>query len=177
MSATARTHYRPGIADLVRREWYMTRLDWGLRNLPSKHSRQIQRDLRRDVTATAADVGMRDALSDLGAPETLAEQYASSVDLEGPRYFSGAVAAGATICIVVFLLLAYAIGTLDTLYAMSGGTRTANLWGSEMVFVSTGEVTSFEITNILPMILVLLATSAISFLLFSRLWRLGRHSA
>ncbi len=107
----------------------------------------------------------------------MAEQYTSSVDLEGPRYLSGAVAAGATICIVVFLLLAYAIGTLDTLYAMGGGTRTANLWGSETVFVSTAEVISFEITNSLPMILVVLAISAVSFLLFSRIWRLGRRSA
>ena len=155
----------------------MTRLDWGLRNLPSTHSRQIQRDLRRDVTATAAEVGMREALADLGRPGGLAEQYTEGTDPEGPRYGSGAAAAAITICIAVFLFVAYAIGTLDTLTAMGGGTRTAVLWGSQTVFVSTVEVTSFETTNILPMILVLLAISALSFLLFSRLWRLGRHSA
>ncbi len=123
MSATTRTRYRPGVLDLARRESYLTRLDWSLRNLPSRESRQILRDLRRDVTATAADIGMRPALSDLGTPVVLAEQYTAGIDPEGPRYGSGAIAAGATGSAIVFLLLAYAIGSGQTLAAMGGGVR------------------------------------------------------
>lgn len=174
MSATARARFRPGITDLVRREWYLTQLDWGLRNIPAGDSRQIRRDLRRDVTATAADIGMRAALADLGAPGVLAEQYTVGVNPEGPRYGSGAVAAGVTICTVAFLLLAYAIGTLDTLVSMGGGTRTASLWGSETLFIGNANEISFEVSNVLPMLLVILAMSVVAFLIFSRVWRLRR---
>ncbi|MEO7586699.1 MAG: hypothetical protein ABIS84_01585 [Arachnia sp.] len=176
MSVTSRTRHRPGLADLIRREWYMTRLDWGMRNLPSRESRHIQRDLRRDVTATAADIGMRPALADLGKPGVLAAQYTADTDPEGPRHAAGAVAAGLAIGVAVFLLMAYAIGTLDTLEAMGGGTRTANMWGSETVFVSTANEISMATTNILPMALVILAIGIVAYLLFSRIWRLARKS-
>ncbi len=110
-------------------------------------------------------------------PGALADQYTSGVDPEGPRYGSGSIAAGVTICIVVFLFAAYAIGTVDTLYATGGGTRTANLWWSETVFVSTVDEVSIEITTLLPLILIVAAISVVPFLLFSRNWRLGRRSA
>ena len=177
MSATSRTRYRPGLTDILRREWYMARLDWGLRNLPSRESRRIQSDLRRDVTATAADIGMRPALADLGASAALAERYTAGIDPAGPRYGSGAVAAGVTVGVLALLFLAYAIGTLDTLLAMGGGTRTANIWGSETVFVSTTGATSFEIINVVPMLAVILGLAALVFLLVSRIWRLLRRSA
>ncbi len=158
----------------MRREWYMTRLDWGLRNLPSGESRRILRDLRRDVTATASDTGMREALAGLGAPGELAEGYMVGVDAASPRYGTGAIAAGVTICIIVFLLTAYAIGTLDTLWAVGGGTRTTQLWGSETIFTATADGISMGTTNILPALGVLIAISAVVFLLFSRIWRLAR---
>lgn len=176
MNATTRTRHRPGIRDLVRRESYLARLDWSLRNLPSKESRQIQRDLRRDVTATAADIGMRPALADLGTPGVLASQYTTGIDPEGPRYGSGALAAGVTVCAIVFLMLAYAIGTLDTLDALGGGVRDMKFWGSQMTFTSTTDTISFDMVNILPMLLVTLAISVVTFLIFARIWRL-RHRA
>lgn len=174
MSTTQRTGYRPGLRDLIRREWYMTRLDWGLRNLPSKQNRQIQRDLRRDVTATAGDIGMRPALDDLGKPGTLASRYTAETDPEGPRYATGAVAAGIAVAAVVFLWLAYAIGTLDTLEAMGGGTRTGTLWGAETTYVSTADEISISTANILPAFLVVVGVWAVVFLLFSRIWRAAR---
>ncbi|MEO7129972.1 MAG: hypothetical protein ABIZ07_01170 [Dermatophilaceae bacterium] len=176
MSATTRTRYRPGVLDLARRESYLTRLDWGLRNLPSRESRQILRDLRRDVTATAADIGMRPALSDLGTPVVLAEQYTAGIDPEGPRYGSGAIAAGATGSAIVFLLLAYAIGSGQTLAAMGGGVREVTLWGSQIILTSRADVDSLEIANVLPLLLVILAISAVSFVLFARIWRLRHRS-
>lgn len=176
MSAPARTRYRPGLADVTRREWYLTRLDWGLRDLPSKESRHIRRDLRRDITATAAEVGMRPALDDLGTPGDLATQYTAGMDPEGPRYVQGALAAGATVAAIVFLLVAYAVGTLDTLSFVGGGTRTLSLWGSETVLTATPEVTSVQIMNAISMVLVIAAISAVAFLVFSRIWRIGRKS-
>ncbi|MDO5737278.1 MAG: hypothetical protein Q4P15_12470 [Propionibacteriaceae bacterium] len=174
MSTTARNRYRPGLGDLIRREWYMTRLDWGLRNLPTGEGRRILRDLRRDVTATASETGMREALAGLGDPGILAEGYTGGTDAAGPRYGTGAMAAGAAICIVVFLLMAYAIGTLDTLQYVGGGTRIVSLWWAEATLVSTTDEISLGITNLLPALGVLAAISAVVFLLFSRIWRLGR---
>lgn len=172
MTTTQNTRRRPGFGDLMRREWYMTRLDWGLRNLPSKQNRQIQRDLRRDVTATAADTGMRRALADLGSPRLLAEQYTETIGAEGPRPGSGAIGAGVTFAFLVFLGVAYAIGTLQTLLFMGGGTRTVNLWGTAASFTATSGETSIQLSNVLPMIGVAIAISAIAFLVFARMWRL-----
>lgn len=176
MNAATRNRYRPGIADLVRREWYMTRLDWGLRNLPSRENRQILRDLRRDVTATAADIGMRPALADLGEPGELADRYTATIDPEGPRYVAGAVAAGVTAGAILYLLMAYGIGTLDTLVDMGGGTRTTNLWGSEFIFTGTADEFSVATTSFLPAFTIAAAICAVVFLLFSRIWRLARRS-
>lgn len=174
MSATARNRYRPGLAGLIRREWYMTRLDWGLRTLPSREIRRILRDLRRDVTATASDTGMRSALADLGKPSVLAEGYTSGVDAAGPRYTTGAIAAVVTAGAIAWLLMAYAIGTLDTLVAVGGGTRTANLWGADILFTGTADVLSVETADILSPLLVIIVICAVVYVLFSRIWRLGR---
>lgn len=174
MSATARTPHKPGIVDLVRREWYMTRLDWSLRELPSKESRRIRKDLRRSLKDSAGDMGMEPALSDLGSPEVLAQQYTSETDLEGPRWSAGALAAGLTVAAIVFLLLAYMFGTLDTLLEMGGGKRTVGLGGSEVVLVGTASELSFSATNVLPALAVIVVISAIVFLLFARIWRLAR---
>ncbi len=176
MSNTTRTQYRPGFADVLRREWYLARLDWGLRHLPSGQSRHIQRDLRRDVTATAADMGMGSALEDLGNPGALAAQYTAEMDPEGPRYGVGVVAGGIAVCVAAFLLMAYAIGTLDTLEAMGGGTRTVNLWGSETILVSTADEISMGTTNILPLVLLLAIVGTVAYLGFARIWRLARTS-
>lgn len=170
------TRYRPGIADLARREWYMTRLDWGLRNLPTRENRQILRDLRRDVTATAAEIGMRPALADLGGPGDLAARYTATTAPDGPRYVAGAVAAALMAGAILYLATAYAFGTLDTLVAMGGGTRSARLWGSEFVFVGTAEEISVATTSLLPAFAVSAAACAVAFLLFSRIWRLARRS-
>ncbi|MGV8845061.1 hypothetical protein [Tessaracoccus sp.] len=176
MSDTARTRHGLGCADLLRREWYLTRLDWGLRHLPSRQSRDIQRDLRRDVTATAADIGMRPALEGLGKPGVLAGQYTAEMDPEGPRYVAGVVAGGVAVCVAAFLLMAYAVGTLDTLEAMGGGSRLVTLWGSEALFISTADEISMTTTNVLPLVLLLAIVGTLAYLLFSRIWRLARKS-
>lgn len=174
MSASTRTPHKTGIFDLVRREWYMTRLDWSLRELPSKESRRIRKDLRRSLTDSAGDIGMAPALADLGSPEALAQRYTSETDLEGPRWSAGALAAGLTIAAAVFLLMAYAIGTVDTLLELGGGTRTVSLWGSELVMVGTASELSLNASNVLPALAVLVAISSVMFLLFARVWRLAR---
>lgn len=174
MSATARTPHKPGIVDLVRREWYMTRLDWSLRELPSKESRRIRRDLRRSLKDSASDMGMVPALADLGSPGALAEQYTTDGDREGPRWTTGAIAAVLTMGAIVYMLQAYAFGVMDTLVDVGGGTRTTTLWGSTTLFVGTASEYSMETTNILPALAVLVAIGAVVFLLFSRIWRLGR---
>ena len=174
MSTTAGTPHKPGIVDLVRREWYMTRLDWSLRELPSKESRRIMRDLRRSLKDSAGNVGMGPALADLGSPGALAQQYTLEADLEGPRWTAGTFAAGLTVAAIVFLLQAYAFGVMDTLVDVGGGTRTTNLWGSTTIFVGTSSEYSMATANVLPAVAVLAAIGAVAFLLFSRIWRLGR---
>ena len=176
MSATARTPHKPGIVDLARREWYMTRLDWSLREIPSKESRKIRKDLRRSLRDSAGEIGMVPALSDLGSPAALAEQYTTDVDREGPRWTTGAIAAVLTMGVIVYMFQAYAFGVMDTLVDTGGGTRTVSFWGSETIFVGTSSEYSMATTNVLPAVAVLVAIGAVVFLLFSRIWRLARAS-
>lgn len=174
MSTSARTPHKPGVVDLVRREWYMARLDWSLRNLPSMESRRIRKDLRRNLKDSSSDVGTVSALADLSSPGVLAQHYTTDVDREGPRYTTGALAVGLVVAAILSMLFAYAIGILDTLVEVGGGSRTANLWGSETIVTGSSSEFSVEMTNILPALAVLVAISAVVFLLFARIWRLSR---
>ncbi len=174
MSLSARNQHRPGLGGLIRREWFLNKLDWGLRNLPSHDRRRIQRDLRRDVTATAAETGMRAAIADLGKSSELAHEYASGIDDAGPRYITGAKAAILTAGAILYLLMAYGMGTLDTLLAMGGGTRTTDAWGIQFHFFASENEFGVESSDVLPAFAVLLAISVVVFSLVSRIWRLGR---
>lgn len=171
-TTSARHRMKPD--DLVHREWYLQRLDWHLRNLPGKQRKQIKRDLRTEVSASAAEDGIRTTLHDLGKPATLAERYTDELDHEGPRYVSGGIAAALAGSALLYFLGAYAVGALDTLDAVGGGTRTAHLFGSKVVFTATSQQYSVEISNALPLTLVVIAVSSIAFLLVARIWRL-RH--
>ena len=106
--------------DTLIRERYLLHFDWAMQDYPKP--KRIVRELRTELTATASEVGMRQAVADLGHPRVLADAYLSELGRRVPRWTTGAVWGALAIAVVMYLTVAYAIGTLDTIDQMGGGT-------------------------------------------------------
>lgn len=118
------TQHRPSVADRWRRTWFRTRFSWAMQDYPRREYRRIARDLRQQIDEAATEVGMGQALADLGPPRALAEGYAAELDRPVPRWSAGAVAAGGVFLFLFYFFFAYAIGTLDTLRDLGGASVT-----------------------------------------------------
>ena len=160
--------------DRARREWFLIRFSWHMQDFPQKQYRQIKRDLRRELTTAGADVGMRHAVADLGRPRALADGYIAELGRPVPRWTTGAVAAGLVIGFIVYLGVAYGIGTIDTLEAMGGGTVTTYPFGAETTFTYTADEISVQTQLNAAGASFLLGVAAVAFTLGSRLWRAFR---
>ena len=160
-------------SDRVRREWYLARFAWHMQDFPQRQYRQIKRDLRRELTTAAADVGMPQAVAGLGTPRHLAEQYTAELGRPVPRLATGAVAAAVTIGLILYLGLAYALGTQDTLEALGGGSVTTYPFGAETTFTNTAQEISLETNPSLAGTAFVLGAAFVAFTLGSRLWRFG----
>ncbi len=64
---------------------YLRRFSWAVHDYLATPLRRIRADLRDDTLAAAEDVGMTQAMADLGDPRALAERYADEHGRQGPR--------------------------------------------------------------------------------------------
>lgn len=161
----------PSRADRLRLGWYLQRLSWALEDYPRRERRAALRQVREDTTAAAGDVGMRTAIEELGHPRALAERYMAQLDRPLPRWTSGAVAAALAVGALLYLGMAYGLGTMHTLEALGGGTVTTRPLGAEVVFTALDDEFSVEWTMTWPGLLVVVAVGAVAFALASRVWR------
>ena len=162
------------LTDRARREWFLFRFSWHMQDFPGKQYRQIKRDLRRELTTAGSDVGMRRVVADLGRPRTLADGYLAELGRPVPRWTTGAVAAGLAIGFIVYLGVAYSIGTIDTLEAIGGGTVTTYPFGAETIFTNTADEISVQSQLSAAGASFFLGLAAVAFTLGSRLWRAFR---
>lgn len=157
--------------DVLRREWYLLRLSWHMQDHPGREEKRIRRELRAALTLAAADVGMTQAVRDLGHPMVLAESYRADLGRPLPRWTAGAVSATLAAAFLLYLAGAYAVGTLDTLEALGGGTLTRYPLGGETTFTVADDAFRVESTVGAPGVLLVLAVGLVAFVLGSRLWR------
>ncbi|MEV7972488.1 hypothetical protein [Cellulomonas sp. NPDC089187] len=101
------------LRDHLRRDLVVTRFSWAVQDHPQ--SRRLTRELRRELKATAAEVGWARALDDLGSPTALARGYLAEYDRPIPRWATGAVWGGIVLAFLLYTGMAYGFGTLDTL--------------------------------------------------------------
>jgi len=160
--------------DRVRREWFLFRFSWHMQDFPQKQYRQIKRDLRRELTTAGADVGMRQAVRDLGHPWTLADGYTTELGRRVPRWTTGIVAAALAVGLIIYLSLAYALGTNNTLEAMGGGTVTTYPFGAETIFTNTADEISLQTSPSPAGFAFVVGSALVAFILGSRLWRAFR---
>ena len=132
----------------------------------------IVRELRTELTATAAEVGMRQAVADLGHPRVLADGYLSELGRTGaragPLVRSGARSRSAPWCTSA---LAYAIGTLDTLGQIGGGTVEREFLGATTTFTNDDDAISVSSTLTWQVLVFYACVFTVPFLLGARVWR------
>ncbi|WP_024287013.1 hypothetical protein [Cellulomonas sp. KRMCY2] len=157
--------------DLLARERYLFRFSWTMQDYPRREYKRIRRELRAEVTAAAADVGMAAALADLGHPMVLGERYIAELGRRLPRWTTGIVAAALAVAVVIYLFTAYAVGTLDTLEALGGGAVTRYPFGSETTFTFTGQEISVRSSTSWQWAALYVGVAAVAFVTGSRLWR------
>ena len=157
------------LPDRTRLELFIRRLDWHLTDLPYARVRQIRRELRANARSAAAELGMRQALANLGQPRALAAGYISAEGRPLPRYLPGVAWAVAAAIGYSLLVQVYGFGVLDgQLYSHGTGPVRTSFLGATVEAVQTAGGFHFGVT----MNAWLLAVAAVAFLVGGRMWRL-----
>jgi len=172
---------RLGLRDRWKIARYLGRMDEALPDLISpadfRRWRALRSDLRAGVLAAALDVGVDQALADLGPVEVLAREY--DLAIRGPRapmWMRGAIAAVGLLAGLTALWVAYTAGLAKALTYVGGGvTPWVYVLGLRTQASSDGRGTSVAVT-LTPLLWWFLA-SLIVFLLVARVWRLWRRPA
>lgn len=158
------------LTDLLRRELFLNRFSWHAQDYPRYVT--VKRELRREVTAAAADTGMATAIASFGDPRQLASDYLANLERPYPRWSSGVWWAGAGLYTITFLGIAYALGVNDALEGSGGGTLSAVVFGTPVLFTHTAEQLSAEFQFTWASLGWFLVATVPLFLLGARVWRL-----
>jgi len=157
------------LRDTLVRERYLLRFSWAMQDYP-RH-KTVVRELRRELTATASEVGMRRAVTDLGHPRVLADGHLGELGRPVPRWTTGAVWGALALGAVVYLAMAYGFGTLDTLDQLGGGTVERVFLGATTTFTSDGDAIGMGTTLTWQALVFSAAVFTVPFLLGARVWR------
>jgi hypothetical protein len=128
------------LTDRLRRNWYMTKIDFLAQDVPGGYRRAMRRELRSDLAAAAADVGMSQAVRDLGPASVLAHQLKLAEGRKLPHVWTGVIT-------FTIILYAWAGMIMATMYALIeaaiqlGGDRVVTVhasWLGTNVAVTNG---------------------------------------
>ena len=125
------------LRDTLIRERYLLRLDWAMQDYPK--SKAVVRELRTELTATASEVGMRQAVADLGHPRVLADAYLSELGRPVPRWTTGAVWGTLAVGAVMYLADGLHLRDVETIIEMGGGTVERVFLGATITFTNEDE--------------------------------------
>ncbi|WP_051274857.1 hypothetical protein [Cellulomonas sp. URHD0024] len=162
------------LRDTFRREAYLLRFSWAVQDFPQYV--RLKRELRNELDATAAEVGMRQAIADLGHPRVLADGYLAELDRSMPRWNTGGWWAALTLGALVALGMAFGVGALTTLEQLGGGTTTATFLGATTTFTWTDDAISAGATLTWQFAVFLVLALLVPYLVGARFWRLWSTS-
>ncbi|MCB0911780.1 MAG: hypothetical protein KDB60_09215 [Propionibacteriaceae bacterium] len=165
------------LSDLLRRETFLNRFSWHAQDYPGYV--KVKRDLRRELTAAARDAGMPAAIASLGHPAELAAEYLAGLEHPRPRWSTALWWLAAGVWTLGLLALAYALGTMDTLEALGGGSVQHDVFGTPVLFTYTAEEISSQFRLTWASLAWLVGFAALPYLVGARFWRLwtGRRPA
>ena len=137
MNPSPTAHLR--LTDRLSREWYVIKVELLAQDVPSGYRKERRRELRSDLTAAAADVGMTQAVRDLGPASVLAHQLNLAEGRKLPRVWTGVI----TFAVILY---AWAGMMMATSYALIEAAR--QLGGDRVVTVHASWVgTNVVVTN------------------------------
>ena len=168
------------IIDRIRMENAVQRYDFwlDLRGVPMRRRRELRRELRSNLSAASADVGMTRALFGIGSPRQLAHETAPD-DPSRPRWGLGALVAALVLGIVV-------LGVVYTAITFTAGVEASGVVGETIrgfVFPWYGVEFSARVepdrgglaTGAANVQYYLLGLPLLAFLLVAQPWRLLRR--
>ncbi|TDE97628.1 hypothetical protein EXU48_05495 [Occultella glacieicola] len=158
------------LADRWRRFTYVQTVELFLDAMPRRRRRAVLAELRENIDAATADVGLPTALADLGRPSDLAARYLESEPPDRPTWHIGALAASIVFAAWLLGTVVYTFGMLDALLALSPATSVAegSFFGVGIRAEAGPEVLAAEFRGVSwPAVVAMV----VIFGLFSRLWR------
>lgn len=168
MNLSSATRLR--LTDRIRRDWYVFKVDFHAQDVPGGYRKGRRRELRSDLTSAAADVGMTQALKDLGPAAALAHQFLLAEGRKLPHVWTGMM----TFTVILFAWAGTAMASVNALASAAeqlGGGRNVTVhaaWLGATVTVSHGEqLLSGSIGFSLLTVVVMIVVS----LLAARIWR------
>ncbi len=168
MNPSPTTHLR--LTDRIRREWYVSKVDFLAQDVPGGYRKGLRQELRSDLSAAAADVGMSQAVQDLGPASVLAYQFKLAEGRKLPHVWTGMI----TFTIMLYAWAGMAMATMNALTDAAeqlGGGRTVTVhstWLGAAVTVSQG---SRLISGSIAFSLLTFAVMIVVSLLAARIWR------
>jgi len=156
------------LRDRLRREWYVTKVDFLAQDVPSGFRKELRRDLRADLGAAAADVGMPQAVRDLGPASALVHQFKQAEGRKLPHLWTGVLAFAIVLSAGAGMMLATLNGLIEAATQLRGGrtvtVQTTWLWTTATVTQGdhrmAAEVTGSGITLAVILVVTLLAARA-----------------
>lgn len=167
MNLSPATHLR--LTDRIQRDWYVFKVDFHAQDVPGGYRKGLRRELRSDLTAAAADVGMSQAVHDLGPASALAHQFVLAEGRKLPHMWTGIL----TFAVILYGWVGMVMATVNALTNAAeqlGGDRTVAVhaaWLGTTVTVTHGRTLSGAIDFSLLTVAVFVLTPLIA----ARAWR------
>ena len=128
------------LTDRLSRECYVFKVDFLAQDVPSGYRKERRRELRSDLTAAAGDLGMRQAVRDLGQLELVCQDRSRAEGRKLPHVWTGVI----TFTVILYAWAGMMMATTYALLEAStqlGGARVVTAhasWLGTTVVVTKG---------------------------------------
>ncbi|XBH20602.1 hypothetical protein V5R04_10185 [Jonesiaceae bacterium BS-20] len=156
---------------------YLTRLSLHIVGLPHRMERDIRHQLRIDITDAAQDIGMAQALKNLGTPRILAHDYLQAHGRPVPKVWTGLVVFALVLYGGLFAMISVLDGLIDGALAADPAATVAisKTWllSTAEVQMTNGTLDNFGFTMTWWGLLLLFLVPLVA----TRFWRVWTKSA
>lgn len=135
------------VSDRFRRWSYLQDVSLWLEPMSGRRRREVVRELRTNLEDAATDVGMPQAIADLGKPRDLAREYVQAEPHRRPNWSLGVLALGAVLLVAILTGYGYLFGMTDALLDVGGGTAEGSFLGLHVTTVATDAALSWELSG------------------------------
>jgi len=152
---------RLSLIDQIRREWYVSKVDFLAQDVPGGYRKGMRRELRADLAAAAAQIGMSQAVEDLGPAAALAQEYKRAEGRVLPHWWTGVIVFAIVFYFWVGTLLSMAYGMSEAAQQLAGDrtvTVEAQWLGSTVSITEGADLSSagveFSFSTIVVMVIL-----------------------